>query len=51
MKFFIFMLQPTDTFWDDILSSKNKTQLDEQTANNGLEEWAENGPPLLGALG
>jgi len=48
---FIFMLQPTDTFWDDILSSKNKTQLDEQTANNGLEEWSENGPPLLGALG
>jgi len=48
---FIFMLQPTDTFWDDILSSKNKTQLDEQTANNRLEEWSENGPPLLGALG
>ena len=48
---FIFMLQPTDTFWDDILSSKNKTQLDEQTTNNGLEEWSENGPPLLGALG
>jgi exodeoxyribonuclease V gamma subunit len=48
---FIFMLQPTNTFWDDVLSSKSRAQLDEQAANNGHEEWAENGPPLLGALG
>ena len=48
---FIFMLQPTNTFWDDVLSSKNKEKLNEQVANNEREEWAENGPPLLGALG
>ena len=45
---FVFMLQPTDRFWDDVLSSKNKIQLEEPSANNGFEEWAENGPPSWG---
>ena len=47
---FVFMLQPTNTFWGDVLSTKYRTRLVE-AGNNKSENYLENGPPLLGALG